>query len=467
MDLLQPHSGQEATTIDISKEAAACANWPTRERLRALKRIIPRADIEGALQRTGKDRARCPRLPAWFLVWFVIALGLFCRDCYRQVFRWLQPYRKGGTPGRTTLCEARKRLGVAPMRRLAEQAIRLQGKPTTPGASYRGMRTMTLDGFVVDVPDTPANDRAFGRPGSGRAPAAFPQARVLALCETGSHVLWRSLIKPQSCGEGTMAHYLLRSLQKDMLLLWDRGFLSYQTVSEVRQRGAHLLARIKSNLIFEPIRVLDDGSYLAKLYRSPSDRRKDRDGILVRIIEYAFDDPGRPGSGEAHRLLTTLLDVALDPAETLIVLYHERWEEELAIDELKTHQRERPVLRSQTPGGVVQELYGLLLGHYVIRVLMQEAAASQGIDPQRLSFTATLKILRCRVPECPASERGLRRWYQDLVAEVAEEVLEERRNRINPRVIKRKMSNWRKKRPEHRNYPQPTKEFGKAIVMRR
>jgi hypothetical protein len=252
-----------------------------------------------------------------------------------------------------------------------------------------------------------------------------------------------------------------------MLLLWDRGFLSYQTVSEVRRRGAHLLARIKSNLIFEPIRPRGDGSYLAKLYRNAADRRKDRDGILVRIIEYTFDDPGRPGSGEPHRLLTTLLDEALDPAEALIALYHERWEEELTIDELKTHQRERPVLRSRTPGGVVQELYGLLLGHYVIRVLMQEAAAGHGIDPQRVSFTGALKILRCRLPECPASRRGLRQWYHNLVAEVAEEVLEERRDRINPRVIKRKMSNWGKKRPEHRNYPQPHKGFRDAIVMRR
>ena len=353
------------------------------------------------------------------------------------------------------------------MRLVADQVIRLQGKSDTPGAFYRDMRTMALDGFVIDVPDTPTNQRAFGRPGSGRAPAAFPQARVLSLCETGSHVLWRSLIKPCSRGEVTMAHYLLRFLQQDMLLLWDRNFLSYRTVAEVRQRKAHLLARIKSNLIFVPIRALGDGSYLAKLYRDADDRRKDRDGILVRIIEYTFDDPGRTGSGEPHRLLTTLLDETLDPAETLIVLYHERWEEELAIDELKTHQRERPVLRSQTPGGVVQELYGLLLGHYVIRVLMQEAAAERGIDPQRLSFTGTLKILRCRLPECPASRRGLRQWYRDLVAEIAEEVLPERRNRINPRVIKRKMSNWRKKRPEHRNYPQPRKEFRDAIVMRR
>src|SRR3954451_12295788 len=467
MDLLQPHSGQEAATIDIRKEAAACANWPTRERLRALKRIIPRADIEGVLQRTGKDRAHCRRLPAWFLVWFVIALGLSCRDCYRQVFRWLQPYRNGGTPRPTTLCEARKRLGVAPMRLLTERVIRLQGQPTTPGAFYRGMRTMALDGFVVDLPDTPANERSFGRPGSGRAPGAFPQARVLALCETGSHVLWRSLIKPCHRGEVTMAHSLLRFLQPDMLLLWDRNFLCYRTVAEVRQRRTHLLARIKSNLIFEPIRTLSDGSYLAKLYRSAADRRKDRDGILVRIIEYTFDDPGRPGSGERHRLLTTLLDEGLDPARTLIVLYHERWEEEVTIDELKTHQRERPVLRSQTPVGVVQELYGLLLGHYVIRVLMQEAAASQGIDPQRVSFTGALKILRCRLAECPAGRRGRSRWYHNLVAEVAEEVLEERRDRINPRVIKRKMSNWRKKRAEHRKYPQPRKEFKDAIVMRR
>src|SRR3954465_4530479 len=377
---------QEATGIDISKEADACASWPTRERRRALKRIIPRARVEEVLARTGHDRSHCPRLPAWFMVWFVIALGLFCRDCYRQVFKWLQPFRRGGTPRRTTLCEARKRLGIAPMRRLAEQVVELQGKPTTPGAFYRGMRTMALDGFVVDLPDSPANERSFGRPGSGRAPGAFPQARVLALCETGSHVLWRSLIKPYHRGEVTMPHYLLRLLQPDMLLLWDRNFLSYQTVAEVRQRRAHLLARIRSNLIFEPIRTLADGSYLAKLYRSAADRRHDHDGILVRIIEYTFDDPGRPGVGEVHRLLTTLLDEALDPAETLIVLYHERWEEELTIDELKAHQRERPVLRSQTPGGVVQELYGLLLGHYIIRLLMQEGATREGIDPRRPSF---------------------------------------------------------------------------------
>jgi hypothetical protein len=363
------------------------------------------------------------------------------------------------------LCEARQRLGVAVMRRLAEAVVTLLGKQETPGAFYKGMRLMAIDGFVVDLADTEKNERAFGRPGSGRAAGAFPQARVLSLCETGSHVLWRNLIKPLCRGEIPMARHLLRYLQKGMLLLWDRNFLSYDMVEKVISQDAHLLARIKKNLIFQPIMHLPDGSYLAKLYRTAKDRRHDEDGILVRIIDYTFDDEHRPGSGEKHRLLTTLLDAEEHPAATLIELYHERWEEELAIDELKTHQRERPVLRSQTPAGVVQEIYGLLIAHYLIRVLMQQAAAEQDVDPQRISFTAALKILRCRLPECPRSQRGRRQWYRQLIMEIAEEILPPRRCRINPRVIKKKMSNWEKKKPKHRPYPQPHKEFCDAIVM--
>ena len=330
---------------------------------------------------------------------------------------------------------------------------------------------MAIDGFVLDLPDTPENERVFGRPGSGRAPGAFPQARVLALCETGSHVLWRWLIKSIRIGEVTMAHCLLRSLEADMLLLWDRGFFSYRTIREVLDREAQLLARVKNGLVFQPFRSLSDGSYLAKVYRPSASQvkagRKDMAGIIVRIIEYTFDDPGRPGHKSMHRLLTTLLDETLDPAVRLIELYHERWEEELTIDELKTHQRERPVLRSQTAIGVLQEIYGLLLGHYAVRVLMHEAAAQKGIDPQRISFTGALKILRCRLPECPKSCCGLRKWREALLEEIAEEILPVRRNRINPRVIKRKMSCWEKKKPEHRRYPQPAKEFRPAIVLLR
>ncbi len=465
MGLVEVPSGRRLTMINLKQDIAQLAQQLTAERVRALKRIIPKADVQAVLKATGQHRRRCRRLPPWFMVWFVIALGLFCQDCYRQVYRWLQAFRRRGTPNRSTLCEARKRLGVAPLRLLAERVAQCQATPDTPAAFYAGLRLMSLDSFVVDVPDTPDNARVFGRPGSGRAPGAFPQLRVLALCETGTHILWKTLLKPRRRGEVTMAAYLVRFVHEGMLLLWDRNFLSYALVRQVRDRQAHLLARIKNNLVFQPLRRLADGSYLAKLYPSPAHRRRDEGGLLVRIIEYTFDDPGRPGSGQKHRLLTTLLDARRHPAKRLIVLYHERWEEELVIDEFKTHQCERPVLRSQTPAGVVQEVYGLLLGHYVVRKLMVEAAQGAGLSPRRLSFTGALKILRCRLPGCPKSPRGLRRWYEDLLAEVAEEVLEPRRERSNPRVIKRKMSNWRKKRPEHDHYPQPTKKFRKSIVM--
>jgi transposase IS4-like protein/DDE family transposase len=450
--------------IGLATEVAHLAQQPTCERVVALRRIIPCSTIK-AILRQCRQTQHCPRLPKWFMVWFVIALGLFAGDCYRQIFRWLQPFRAKGTPRRTTLCEARQRLGVAPLRWLFAQVVQLRGTLTTPGCFYRGLRLMAVDGFVLDVPDTDANDRIFGRPRNQRSPGAFPQVRVLALCEVGTHILWQCLIKPMHRAEIALARVLLTFLTPGMLLLWDRGFLSYAHVAQVLARPAQVLARVKAGLVFTPEKRLPDGSYLAKLYPSAKHRRHDRDGLVVRLIEYTFSDPQRPGAGERHRLLTTLLDGRLDPARTLITLYHERWEEELAIDELKTHQRQRSVLRSQTPAGVVQEIYGLLLGHYVVRVLMCEAAAREQLAPRQLSFTATLKILRCRLPECPRSTHGRSRWYANVLAEIGEERLEPRRDRSNPRVIKRHMSKWSRKRPEHRHHPQPTKEFRKSLVI--
>lgn len=449
----------------LSKDADLAVRWSTTERVQALKRIVPRASIAKVLKQCSLGERHCRRLPRWFVVWFVIALGLFCSDNYRQIFRWLHRFRKKVTPGRSTLCEARKSVGVAPIRVLTQEVVELIGRRKDPHTFYADMRLMALDSFVVNVADTPANDRAFGRPKSGRAAGAFPQARVLSLCEAGTHVLYRSLIKPCHRSEVKMAAYLLRFLEKNMLLLWDRSFLSFYLVKLVISQKSHLLARLKKHMVFTPIRRFKDGSFLAKLYRSSWYRDHDSGGILVRIIEYTFDDPTRPGAGQKHRLLTTLLNPQLHPARRLIVLYHERWEEELAIDEFKTHQCERPVLRSETPAGVVQEIYGLLLGHFVIRKLMSEAAIVANCEPRDLSFVNTLKILRCRLPEVPRSASGIVAWYANLIAEVAEERNEPRRDRINPRVIKTKMSRWPKKRQKHRETPQPKRRFDKSIVM--
>lgn len=448
--------------FSLGKEAVALSR---AQRLAALYRIIPRKKVKQALHKTGRDRAYCKRVPAVFLLYFVLALGLFCTDSYCQVFRWLKRWKKDSVPGRSTLCEARQRLGVAPVVVLAKELIKPLARPDTPGAFYRDLRLVALDGFVVDIPDMPVNDKVFGRPSGGRSPGAFPQARLAALCEAGTHVMFRWLIKPLHVGEPTMADWLLRSVGPGMLLLWDQNFLSYARVKKVNEQGAFLLARVKTNMIFRRIQRFKDGSYLSKIYRSPTDRRNDRNGILVRIMDYTINDPGRKGHGEKHRLLTTLLDPELDPARTLIELYHVRWEEELAIDEIKTHQMERPVLRSQTPAGVVQELYSLLLDHFVVRTVMFEAAQRAEVSPLRISFTNTLKILRCRIPECPRRRRARSKWWLDLVKEVAEEVLPPRRNRVNPRVIKRKMSKWKKKRPKDRSYPQPTRTFSQGIVM--
>ncbi len=237
--------------------------------------------------------------------------------------------------------------------------------------------------------------------------------------------------------------------------------------------GAKILARVKSRLILKPIRNLADGSYLAKIDPSPEARQRDRGGIVVRVIRYTLDDPQRVGHGEVHVLITNLLDEDLYTAQELIILYHERWEHELVYDEQKTHQDPRRAtkpahLRSETPAGVIQEVDALALGHFVTRALMFEAAGTVGLDPDRLSFLGCFQILKCRLPECNSSNpQAFAEWYRGLLWEMQEERIEPRRNRINPRVIKRKMSKWKKKRPEHRRLPPLKKTFPETVVMTR
>ena len=440
------------------------------DRLLLLEQVIGPQRVRQALEDTGCFDSRRCRLTREVIFWVVLAMGLLTDLPIRQVFKACRRLRPGeATPHRSSLCLARQRLGLAPVRRLHEQTVRLLATPQTPGAFYKGWRLMALDGSVYNVPDSDANAAAFGRPSGPRGAGAFPQIRKLSLVEVGTHVevafVAKGIKEPDS-GEQRLAPGLFRHLRPDMLLVWDRGFFSYVLWKWVVTQGCQLLARVSSRLVLRPTQPLADGSYLAKMYRSSKHRRKDQDGILLRVIEYTFHDKGRPGSGQIHRLLTTLCDARKDPAKRLIELYHERWEEELAIDELKTHQKQRPVLRSQRPAGVVQEIYGLLLAHFVVRKLMFEAAAKAAVSPRQLSFVGALKILRCRLPEVPRRLAGRRRWYQDLLSEIAEETLQPRRDRINPRVIKRKMSKWPKKRPEHRQSPQPTKKFRAALEIK-
>lgn len=432
--------------------------------VRGLYRLIPEARLAAILARTGRASERRRSLPADSVIWLVIAMALFAADSIPKAWRRLHPSRDHPEPTDSAFSQARRRLGVAPLRQLFLETARPMATHQTVGASYRGWRLMGLDGTTLDLPDTPENARAFGRPTTGRAEGAFPQVRLLALCELGTHAVCGLAIKPLCHGEPSMVGQLLDQLGPGMLLIWDRGFFGYELIRSVCSRGAHLLARVKSNTILHPIRRLRDGSYLAKVYPSQSDRRRDTRGIRVRVVEYTHDDPNRPGAGERHRLITDLTNPEDLPAHEAPLVYHERWEEELAFDEIKAHLSGRAVpIRSKAPAGVVQEIYGLILAHYVVRRTMHDAAVVANQDPDRLSFTDSLRVLQCQLPESPwmAAET----WYHRLLREVRRQELRPRRDRWYPRVIKRKMSNWMKKRPEHRRPPQPTKPFGKSVVL--
>ncbi len=438
---------------------------------------MPQGQCTLSADDAGRILERRCKLTHEVVCWVVLAMGLLTDLPIRQVFKHARRLRVGEeTPNRSSLCVARQRLGIAPVRHLFERIVRPLARPETPGSFYRGLRLMGIDGVVFDVPDSDANAAAFSRPSAGsRGDGAFPQVRKLSLVELGTHVEVAFVVRSSSHGEQSMIAGLFRHLTSEMLLLWDRGFFSYGLWQEVTARGVKILARVTGRLILEPIRNLADGSYLAKIYRTPDDRRKDRGGIVVRVIRYTLDDPQRVGHGEVHTLITNLFDENLYHAKELIILYHERWEQELVFDEQKTHQDpRRPTkpahLRSETPAGVIQEIYAVSLGHFVIRSLMFEAAGSAGLDPDRLSFLGCFQILKCRLPECNSSTpRRFEEWYRGLLWEMQQERTDDevRRNRINPRVVKRKMSKFKKKRPKHRRVPPLNKTFVDTVVMLR
>lgn len=384
------------------------------------------------------------------MVWFTVAMWLFGDDCYPQVFRWLHRFSKQTTPTSSALTQARARIGVPILASVYRKVVRCLCSVQTPDAFYAGRRLVAVDGFVLNLPDSDANRRAFKKPKNGTSLGAFPQVRIVALCEVGSRIFFSFLAKPISCGEVTMAKCIYRHLPPASLLLFDIGFCCYELMKQVIDRESDFLGRCKPNRRFTKTKVLSDGSYLSKIYGSDYDRLHDRHGSVVRVIEYTLEDPQRTGHAEKHRLVTTLIDEQEHPAERLVVLYHERWEEELAIDEAKIHLRTTAKLRSHRPAGVIQEIYGLMLAHFVIRKLGVEAAAKAGVSPRRISFTGTVNVLRVRLVEAPRSRHCRGTWYDYLIEEISQQVLEPRRNRVNPRVIKRPQSKWPKKREKHR-----------------
>lgn len=372
--------------------------------LGVVAKFFPREKVDAVLERTGRTSVRERDLPAHVVVYYVIALALYMRSSYREVLRcllegvqWLlDPSASIKVAGKSGISQARSRLGSEPVKALYEAVVTPIAQAQTKGAWFRQWRLMSLDGSTLDVADTFDNNQSFGRPGASRGSSAYPKIRFVALLENGTHVLWAARMDKYSTDELTLAEDVVPALQKGMLCLADRFFPSYKLWQKAAKTGADLLWRTRQNARLDVDKHLPDGSYLSRLYASTSDRRNGRNGITVRAIDYRLH--GVEGAEPIYRLITTILDHIEAPAKELAATYHERWEIETALDELKTHLRgAQIVLRSKTPELVKQEFYGLLMAHFAIRGLMHEAALRADEDPDRLSFLHSVRVVQRRL----------------------------------------------------------------------
>lgn len=386
--------------------------------LGVMARFFPIEKIRDVLQQTHRASIRERDLPAHVVVYYVIALALYMGSSYREVLRcllegvqWLlDPSAKVKVAGKSGISQARSRLGVEPLKKLYELIVAPMAERRTKGAWYGPWRLVSLDGSTLDVADTAENDKAFGRPGASRGSSAYPKIRFVGLLENGTHVLWAVRMDKYKTDEIALAKAVVPALRKGMLCLADRFFPSYDLWRRAAQTGAELLWRVRHNARLEVDKRLADGSYLSRIYASPSDRRNRRKALVVRVIEYRLNNV--PGAEPIYRLITTILDPQLAPAKELAALYHERWEIETTLDELKTHLRgAQIVLRSKTPELVQQEFYGLLMAHFAIRGLMHEAALQVDEDPDRLSFVHAVRVVQRRLPRYiaipPSAEESL------------------------------------------------------------
>jgi hypothetical protein len=443
--------------------------------LGVLTRSFPPSLVDAAVEAAGKAEQRQRLLPARLVVYYVLALALFSDASYEEVMRNLVEglsYQSGwktrwDVPTKGAISQARARLGSAPLKACFDAACVAMATETTPGAFYRGLRLMAIDGTNLDVPDTPDNDEEFARPTAARGEgSAFPQVRLVGLGECGTHALTGVAIGAYTTGENTLALELVTSLSPGMLVLADRGFGgSYSLFAAMAATGAQLLWRVKSSAVLPALERFSDGSYRSELVIKDEKRRK-QSVLDVRVVTYEIDDEGRPQAEEAtYRLVTTIMDPTRAPASELAGLYSERWEFETLLDELKTHQRgAKVVLRSKSPDGVRQEIYGYLCTHYAIRELMNDVAGHDRLDPDRVSFTRSLRAARRSVRSgIGTTAHAIREALCVAAAEITRELLPERPLRAAARVVKRKMSKFGVKRTVHRNWPRPTKRSGEGI----
>jgi hypothetical protein len=387
---------------------------------------VPRDAVGEAIEETGKGaRRKGGKLPPHVMVYFVMALALYAEEDYEETWArlsetlagwgcWDDPQATVTTGG---LTQARQRLGHEPVKETFTQVAGPVATEDTPGAFLGAWRKMSMDGLEWDIPDTEANAAAFGYPGTGKdnAPAAFPKARAVTVGECASHAPVLAVIGPcvsKGSGEQSLARELYPRLKPDWLLMADRNFYNWQDWCTAADTGAALLWRVKADLLLEPVEFFPDGSYRSVVV-NPKVRGNTREKILeaaragddlnpgraryVRVVEYEVPDRQGDGKDELIALITTITGFPDAPAPVLAAAYHERWEHETGNQQLKTYLRgPGKILRSESPDMVKQEIWGYLLTHYAISALTCTAATAAGIDPDRVKFKRTVRIIRRR-----------------------------------------------------------------------
>jgi hypothetical protein len=401
---------------------------PDQVSLGVLVTAVPRDAVDDAVAACGAGAKRSDgKLPAHVTAYLTMALCLFADDDYEEVAAkvtgslsdWGCWDAGWSVPTASGITQARKRLGGQVLAEVFESVAAPVAGPVVPGPAgagpwrgswLRGWRLVAIDGFDVDVPDTGENAETFGFAGSGAGRSAYPKVRVVALAECGTHAFLAAEIDAYSVGEKTLAARLYPRLQPDELLTADRNFYSWQAWTVAADTGAALCWRAPTQLRLPVVAVLGDGTYLSVLV-DPAIRGARREQLvqaaragealdpavarLVRVIEYDVPDRDGNGSGELIVLLTTITDPADARPDELAAAYDQRWEEETANDQLKTHLRgPGRVLRSKLPDLVIQEIWAWLLVHYAISALIAQAAQAADLDPDRISFTRVLRLVR-------------------------------------------------------------------------
>lgn len=383
-----------------------------------LTRLLDRDLVDEAVRDADRKEKRTRLLPARVVVYYTLALCMFFGDDYEEVMRRLthglrasMSWRKEWKiPTTGAISKARMRLGEQPLKLLFERVARPMAKRSTAGAWLHRFRLMAIDGVVFNLQDTKDNEEGFGRCG-GKNPAPFPQARVTALVECGTHAAVAAEVDPWKTSERAQIARLLSVFTPDMLVLADAGVHSYELWKAAAATGAALVWRVRTDLELPVLRVLSDGSYLSEI-GDPKQKRHNReyerkrraggvavDYIRVRVVDYEI--PNRNGREEFIRLMTTVLDPVDALAGELAAVYHERWEEESVFDEIETEMRggSTVLLRSKHAETVRQEIWALLLTHYAVRLHMVEAAEQADIDVDRISFVRSFRAVRRQVSD--------------------------------------------------------------------